>query len=142
MRTKCATLILSTFLMVCLLLPPGVSAKSMTMVGSLEITGGLTTELVGFAVIANPGLEKAITVQIPPLTFPVFVDGEAEDEATSKSKLLTKNFDTTVVLTNTTGAALNLQLKLRDAGGTLLSTTPVTLAAHATKVILVSDLLP
>ena len=139
----CALLILG------LLLPRGVSASHVTVFGSLTITkqggGVLTTELVGLALIANPGLEKNITIQIPPFSFPVLVGGETEDapEATSSSKLLTKNIDTTLVLTNTTSGTLSLTLTLRDAGGHVLSTTnPPSLAANASTVIMVSDLLP
>lgn len=148
MRTKSLAFLFSLLMLIAF--PVGVSASPLTIVGSLTITGdggaALTTELVGVAMIANPGFEKNSTIQIPPFTLPVFVDGEAEDEegSTSKSKLLKKNFDTTVVVTNTTGASLTIELTLRDAAGALLTPTPVpmTLAAHATKVIFVSDLLP
>jgi len=149
MRTKSLAFLFS-LLMLTALLPVGASASPLTVVGSLTITGAggaaLTTQLVGIAMIANPGFEKNSTIQIPPFTLPVFVDGEAEDEegSTSKSKLLKKNFDTTLALTNTTGASLVIELTLRDATGALLTPTPVsmTLLSHATEVIFVSDLLP
>ncbi len=103
----------------------------------------MTTELVGLALIANPGLEKNITTQIPPFTFPVLVDGETEDApGATSSKLLTKNVDTTLVLTNTTNGKLSLTLTLRDAGGNVLTTTNTSLAPNASTVIMVSDLLP
>jgi hypothetical protein len=57
-------------------------------------------------------------------------------------KLLKKNVDTTLILTNTTAAALPIEVTLRDADGTVLSLTLESLAARATNVIFVSDLLP
>lgn len=132
-----------------LALPLGGEAAPVTIVGSLMITGvgGVAlppNALSGFATIANPGAEKAITYQIPPFTFPVFVDGDNGVPGNSL-KLLKKNFDTTVVVTNTSGAALTIELRLFDANGTAIPTTPtpevVVIPKDGTKVIVVSDLL-
>ena len=146
MQTKSVACLFSflSLLVVTVLQPIGASAGSVSMVGSVTITGAggvaLTTQLTGFAVVANPGLEKGITIQVPPFTFPVFVEGENADG--SVGKLLKKNVDTTLVLTNTTAAALPIEVTLRDANGTVLSLTLESLAARATNVTFVSDLLP
>jgi hypothetical protein len=136
--------LIASLLILAALLSVPAAAASREMLGSLTITGpdgaALTTQLTGVAVIANPGFEKNITVQIPPFTFPVFVQGETTEE--SASRLLKKNFDTTLILTNTTAAPLVIELVLRDSSGSVLSSTVETLAAHASKVIFVSTLLP
>lgn len=125
------------------------SADPLTVLGSLVVTKGdggvLTTELTGFAVIANPGLEKTITQQLPPFTLPVFVDGDTASQPSVPGvpRLLRRNFDTTLVLTNTTASSLAIRLTLLGGGGAPLG-PPVSrsLAAHETILLLVSDLLP
>lgn len=153
MRTKHMAL-LAGLLLFSLLLPPGVSAKTVTMLGSLTITKvvtagppivetALTTELVGIALIANPGLEKIITQQLPPFTVPVFVDVDADDvRESSGPKILRKRVDTTLILTNTTDDPLEIHLTLRDPGGNTLGTQSRTLGDHATLALSLSDLLP
>jgi len=165
-------------------LPAAVSARPFTILGSLTITGDNNTPLqnnaiTGFAVIANPGLEKTIVQQFPPYTLPIFIDGEEEDESTRsrpddrphgddgppglrpdgpptsrpdrpgrpderpRIRLLRRNLDTTLVLTNTTAASLTIELTLKNAAGNVLTgPTDMTFAAHETKLIPVSDLLP
>jgi hypothetical protein len=143
------------------------AARPLTILGSLEITGDGGTPLAvgaltGFAVIANPGLEKTIVQQLPPLTVPVFIDGEeADDSARSRPddrpngppftdsaerprfRLLRRNLDTTVVLTNTTGATLVIELVLRSAAGDSLGgPRELSFAPHQTRAVQLSDLLP
>jgi hypothetical protein len=134
-----ATLILVA-LLVSLLLPQNSSAKSQTVLGSLTITGAGPTDLVGVVVTHNPGFEKTISQQIPPYTVPIFVDADVDD---TTGQVVNSRFETTVILTNTTGATLNLTLTIMDAGGTnTLATVPVTLLAHATTAIDLSGPLP
>lgn len=146
MQTKHAAL-LSALLIIGLLLPVGVLATPLTVFGSLTITKAdgvpLTTEVMGFAVIANSGFEKNITQQIPPFTAPFFVDVDVGEPSgpSRKRPVLQSRFDTTVVLTNTTAAPLNIELVLRDASGDLLTTEAMTLEPHATAVIFLSELL-
>lgn len=145
MRTKGAAL-LSALLITGLLLPVGVLATPLTVFGSLTITKAdgtpLTTELVGFAAIANPGFEKTITQSIPPFTVPFFVDVDKEDSSgSSGEKILKSRFDTTLVLTNTTADSLSITLTLRDDSGAPLTTEDRTLDPHATVVIVLSELL-
>lgn len=147
MRTKSA-IVLSLLLIFGLLVPSGAWAdKKLTAFGSgaLTTTGGAplgATDLVGAVVTANPGLEKTITLHIPPYTFPVFVN-KNEDKPDDDN-----NLDTIVILTNTSGGPLTFKLTLRDSGG-----TPITLkngmtsqtfmmTANQTIVIFISDLLP
>jgi hypothetical protein len=145
MRTICALVLAS--LALGLTLPTRASAARVTIVGSLTITGAggaaLTTELVGIALIANPGGEKSATIQIPPFVLPVVIDGE-DGGPGARGKLLSKNLDTTLLLTNTTTASMTIELTVRDGDGTSLTTSPavVTLGPRATKVVVVSDLLP
>jgi hypothetical protein len=127
--------------------PSAAQARPVTVLGSVTISddnGNPLTDgsLVGFAVISNPGLEKTMVQQIPPYTFPVFMDGESAGPGPSL-RLLRRNLDTTVVLTNTTGLALVIKLTLRDAtGAVVLGTLTRTLETLETRAIPVSDLLP
>jgi hypothetical protein len=152
MRTKWATIVCAV-LTLGFVLCGQAAAHPLTVAGSLTIAksdgGDLGTSLVGFAVIANPGFEKSITIHIPPFTLPVFIDGDREDgddddsAVSSSSRLVRRRFDTTVVLTNTTESLLGLKLTVRDGSGAVLANAvPVSLEAHETKVIPVSDLLP
>ena len=124
-----------------LLLPQGAVARRHTLLGSLSLTkvGGapLTNEVTGVAMISNPGFEKNISVPIPPYTLPVFIDQDENDSPHS----VDRHFDTMVILTNTTGASLDVVLTLRGADGVILNTTTVTLPAHGTKSISLSDLI-
>lgn len=140
MVTKRATL-LGILLVLGLLLPLGASAKTQTILGSVMITGVSPTDIVGVAVIHNPGFEKTITQQIPPLTFPVFVDVDKND---SGGAVLNKRFDTLVMLTNATAGPLNnIALTLLDASGTTtLASTTISLGAHASVAIFLSEVLP
>jgi hypothetical protein len=82
LRTK-RTVWLSALLLVGLLLPQEVSGRTRTILGSLTKTaiGGTspTMELAGVAVAHNPGFEKTVTQQLPPITIPVFVDDGKDD---------------------------------------------------------------
>ncbi len=124
-----------------LLLPSKAPAKTQTVLGSVMITGVSPTDLSGVAAILNPGFEKSISQQIPPLVFPVFIDVD-EDDVTGA--VLTKRFDTLVALTNTTGSQLNnITLTLLAADGTtVLGTKTFNLGPHASTLIFLSDLLP
>ncbi|MGH7263502.1 MAG: hypothetical protein ACREMB_01450 [Candidatus Rokuibacteriota bacterium] len=124
-----------------LLLACPAQAAAAAFVGSVTVEGAAEGEVVGFAVTANPGLEKTITQQLPPLTVPVIVEGDA-GPGPAGPKFLKKNLDTLLVLTNTTGVALNLTLRLRDADGGDVGTQALTLNPFATQVIIVSNLLP
>ena len=151
MRTKCIAFLAGLFL-VGLLLPSGVAAKTVTTLGSLTITQivgtgtaetALTTELVGMALIANPGFEMIIPQQLPPFTIPVFVDVDQEDTSESSGRrILKKRFETTLILTNTTDTLLKIILTFRDPSGKQVGKTQKTLDPHATLVLFLSDLLP
>ncbi len=139
MVIKRATL-LGILLVLGLLLPLGASAKTQTILGSVMITGVSPTDIVGVAVIHNPGFEKTISQQIPPLTFPVFVDVDEDDVS---GAVLNKRFDTVVTLTNATAGPLDdITLTLLDASGTTaLASTTIDLAANASAAVFLSDLL-
>jgi hypothetical protein len=127
-------------------LPAAAPARPVTVLGSLTITGdnaqALTNQIAGFAVIANPGLEKTIVQQLPPYTLPVFLDGEGPDGSPSL-RLLRRNLDTTVVLTNTTNAPLVIEITVRDAAGAILTgPRDMTFAAHETQTFQLADILP
>ena len=144
MRNRLLT-VLSALLILGLLLPQGVMARRHTLLGSISLTkaGGapLTNEVTGVATISNPGFEKNISEPIPPYTLPVFIDQDENDGADSSSRVTNKHMDTLVILTNTTGASLAVVLTLRDAEGVILNTITVTLPAHGTKAIALSDLI-
>ncbi len=141
MRTR-RTALLAILLLLGLLLPWGASAKTKTetILGSLTITGATADQLVGVVVDHNPGFEKTITLHIPPFTVPIFLDEDKEEDM--GGQVVTSRFDTTVVLTNTTGMPLSLTLTVRDAGGMVLATTTKTLGANATIMINLSTLVP
>ncbi len=141
MRTKATALL--AFLLTVGLLPTGAWAEHKTAFGSLTLTGSPTLvtsppTLVGFAVIANPGLEKTITVQIPPYTFPVAVNTNTDDKENDN------NLDTLVVLTNVSAGSETVVFTLRDPSGTPITLTPNTfvVAANNTLAVSVASLLP
>jgi hypothetical protein len=141
MRGK-STAVFSAVLIIALTLPAGALAKRVTGGGSLTITkasGALTTELVVTAVLTNPGLEKTITQQLP-LPGPLYVLPFAVNE--DKSNPQQSDLDTMLLLTNTTGSSLSIVLTLRALDGAVLATSPQTLTANQTLVLLISDLLP
>lgn len=148
MRTKWGVITAAVAVLGLVLVGPA-AAHQVSVSGSLTITGPAGAEptgLVGVAVVANPGYEKTITLQIPPFTLPVFIDGDRDDDdgsATSHHGWGERRLDTTLVLVNSTGSALSLEITVRDRSGTILANdVPVSLAAHETKVVQVSDLLP
>ena len=125
-----------------LLLPQVGWAGSHTVLGSLIVTKAdgspLTTgDVVGLALIANPGLEKSMAPQLPPYTVPVFIDVDTD----SGDHVVNSRFDTTVLLTNTTGSPLPVLLTVRDAGGVTLGSQMLTIAAHGTAAVMLSSLL-
>lgn len=142
MRTR-SVVVLSALLILAPFVPTSVWAKRVTAGGSLAIAGNpgpLTTQLVVVIVTANPGLEKTIVQQLP-LTGPIFVAPFFVSE--EKGNPLPNDIGTTVLLTNTTGAALSITLTLYDLDGVAIGTpTVLNFAAHETKVIKLSDLLP
>ncbi len=124
-----------------LLLPSGTWAKKVVTFGSLTITMSddtalAPTDLVGAAIIANPGLEKTITLQIPPFTFPIAVDTDTNNSGPN-------NLDTIIVVTNISGDTLEIKLNARNAAGDPIALTPntFTLDADATIAIRLSTLL-
>ena len=137
--------VLSALLILGLILPQGAMARRHTLLGSISLTktGGvpLIDEVTGVAAISNPGLEKTISVPIPPYTLPVFVDQDEQDGSDSNSSVTDRRFDTMVILTNTTGASLAVVITLRDAEGVILNTTTVTLPAHGTRAVALSGLI-
>ena len=158
MQTKWATIVCAG-VMLGLLLAGEAAADRRSIAGSVSITGPGDTELVdgdlvGLAVIANPGFEKTITQQLlPPFTLPVFIEEDlVEDDAASPSsrsglRLLRRHLDTTLVLTNPKGGTsltddLHLTLTLWNAAGDeALGSRSVTLAPHQTMLVPVSSLL-
>jgi hypothetical protein len=142
MRTR-SVAALSLLLLTGLLVPATGWAKRVTAGGSLTIAGGsgpLTNQLVAVMVTANPGLEKTIVQQLP-LPGPLYVAPFFVNE--DKNKPGQGDIGTLVLLTNTTAAPLAITLTLRDLDGNVLGTpAPVNLAAHETRVIELSDLLP
>jgi hypothetical protein len=128
-----------------LLLAGPAAAKSAAFLGSLTIEGATEEQVSGFVITANPGLEKTITQQIPPLTVPVIVEGEVDEVSTSSHgggpKFLKKNLDSLLVLTNRTDGALDLTLRLRRADGTDAGTQSLQLGAFATQFVVLSNLL-
>lgn len=132
-------------LVAAMVLPVAGAARPVTVLGSVSITTPDETpladgSLTGFALIANPGLEKTIVQPIPPYTFPVFMQGEA---AEAGLKLLKKDLDTLLVMANATAAPLSVKVTLRDAAATSeLGVLEVTLGARETRALAVSDLLP
>ncbi|MDE2060730.1 MAG: hypothetical protein KGL31_04620 [candidate division NC10 bacterium] len=130
-----------------MLVPASALAKRVSVFGSLAIakctdgactsTTGLTTEFNGIAVIANPGLEKTITFQIPPFTFPIFANKERSDPGDS-------DLDTILCLVNVSGSSQTIRLTLRDMDGNpvALTTDTFTVDVNHTLSLLLSDLLP
>ncbi len=154
MRTHRLVVLLVALVAVALSSPSAAPAHPVTVLGSVKITSDpagtdLTGKLVGFAVIANPGLEKTISVPIPSFTLPVFIDGDKpdvdDDSATTsggKKPFLNKRLDTALALTNTSGGSLSILVTVRDADGATLGSESHTLAANETVLVFISNLLP
>jgi hypothetical protein len=124
-----------------LLLAYPVVATAAPFVGSVTITGAVEGDLVGFAVTANPGLEKTITQPLPPFTVAVVVEGE-EGPTPGGPKILKKSLDTVLVLTNTKITELTVELTLRDGDGNTVGSGVVPIPAKGTRVVILSNLLP
>lgn len=130
-----------------MLLPASALARRVTAFGSLKIDGctdvtctstfGLTTQFNGVSIVANPGSEKAVTQQIPPFWFPVFVNKEKDSPGDG-------DLDTRLVLVNVSGSSQTIKLTLRDLNGNIvtLTTNVFTVDANHTLNLLLSDLLP
>jgi hypothetical protein len=142
MRTRTVA-VLSTLLVLGLLVPGTGWAKRVSAGGSITIAGGsgpLTNQLVAVVFNANRGLEKTIVQQLP-LPGPIYVAPFFVNE--DKDKPEQGDLITLVILTNTTAAPLQITLTLRALDGDLLApSTPLSLAAHETRVIHLADLLP
>ena len=150
MRKRWMALI-TPILVTALLVPAGAWARRIEAAGGIFIDkcasisgttcvtpGALTNELVVTAVMANPGLEKTITQQLP-LPGPLYVLPFIVDEDKDNPK--PGDFDTILGLTNTTNATLNIRLTVRKTDGTTLATILRTLNPFATIEILLSDAL-
>lgn len=130
-----------------MLVPASALAKRVSVFGSLAIdkctdvactgTTALTTELNGIVIIANPGLVKNITFQVPPFTFPVFVNKETDSPGDG-------DLDTRLVLVNVSGNSQQIKLTLRDLNGNpvTLTTDIFTVDVNHTLNLLLSHLLP
>jgi hypothetical protein len=126
-------------LVVGLLVPGIAAARRGNMMGSLTISGdNLPNRLVGIAVVSNPGLEKTMVQQIPPFTVPVIVDVEFEDSSNGP-RILNKNLDTTVVLTNVSSAPLTVTLTLRDGDGNEIGSVNVQIPGNGTRALSLVD---
>lgn|SRR5574341_1137439 len=141
MRTKHSTW-LAAFLLLALFLPTGASAATQTIVGSVTVTNAdftaPPTDLVGVAIIHNPGFEKTSSQQLPPFTAPIFLDVDTND---TTGDVVHSRFETTLMLTNT-GGAKTIGLIIRGAEGNQLAQETVNLGGFATVLINLSTLLP
>ena len=149
MRAKLSVMVTMGLLIASLAVPKASLGKHVTAFGSLTIsrctdqacaaTAALTSEVVVFAVTANPGLEKTMNVflQGPPFTFPVFVNGDNANPGNG-------DLDTIVVITDLTGSGLTVNLSLRDQGGNPIALTPntVVIPANGTGAASLTKLLP
>jgi hypothetical protein len=129
-------------LLVAVLLVPGIAAaRRGNVVGSLTISGdNLPNRLVGIALVANPGLEKTMVQQLPPFTVPVIVDVEFDDSSNGP-RILNKNLDTTVVLTNVSSTPLTVTLTLRDGDGNDIGSVDVQIPGNGTRALSLVDAL-
>ena len=138
MRKMFATSALA--LLVAVLLVSGIAAaRRGNVVGSLTISGdNLPNRLVGIAVVSNPGLEKTMVQQIPPFTVPVILDVEFDDSSNGP-RILNKNLDTSVVLTNVSTTPLTVTLTLRDGDGNEIGSVDVQIPGNGTRALSLVD---
>jgi hypothetical protein len=150
MRTKSLLMVAVLVVVTGLLAAPASAATLLRSVSVTKLVGAVESnltadppELVGTVVISNPGLEKTITQQLPPFTLPIVIDAEGSGNSL---KVLKKNLDAVLLLTNPSGtAAITVVIRVWDPDGAELTPpggVSQTLAAHATKAIRISDLLP
>lgn len=151
-RETTLVVILATTLML-VVSPAQALAREELAVGSIAYSASAAS-LIGFVVIGNPGFEKTTTYQFPSppstsFTTPFFTDLEVEGEGMgggSGRRVLARNFDTTIVMTNTSSAGLDVSLIFFNQGGMPINGTDVTpIMVHidpkGTQVRLVSALL-
>ena len=139
MRKQLAA-IASALLVAALLVPEVASARRTVVVGSLTIAGvNIQNAIVAMAVVSNPGLEKTIVQQMPPFTVPVVVDADLDD--VPKPRVLGKNLDTTVIITNLIAAPVGVTLIVRDGDGQIIGTLDVSIPGNGTRAVSLADAL-
>ncbi len=108
--------------------------------GILTISFDSHTELVGAKVVDSHGREESINEHILPLTVPVSVNGT---NGNSNGGASGGGGDTLLTLTNTTNRPFkSITLTFRDANrAATLARKTISLDAHATMVLFLSDLL-
>jgi hypothetical protein len=160
MKTKSSMTRVTTFVMILaatlvpVILPTQALARQEVMVGSIAYSASAPS-VIGLVSMANPGFEKTITYQFPSppstsFTTPFFLDldveGEDAESTPRHGRVLNRNFDTTVVMTNTSLAGVTIDLTFFDQAGNPINgtdTTPihVALGPKATTALFVSNLL-
>jgi len=160
MTTKSSMTRVTTFVMILVamsvpvILPAQALAHEEAMVGSIAYSASAPS-VIGLVAIANPGLEKTVTYQFPSppstsFTTPFFMDldveGEDAESTPRHGRVLNRNFDTTIVMTNTSLAGVTVDLTFFDQAGKPINgtdTTPihVALGPKATTALSVSNLL-
>ncbi len=125
-------------------------ASQAVTIGSIAYTA-TAPSVIGLVSISNPGFEKTIVYQFPPLspswTTPFFTDLELEVDG-GKGHVVGRNFDTTIVLTNTSSSpgGVDVDLTFYDQDGGVINgpdVNPITvhLAPKGTQVLSASILL-
>ncbi len=152
-RATTLVMILATTLMLVVSPAQALASREELAVGSIAYSASAAS-LIGFVVIGNPGFEKTTTYQFPSppstsFTTPFFTDLEVEGEGMgggSGRRVLARNFDTTIVMTNTSSAGLDVSLTFFNQAGMPINGTDVTpIMVHidpkGTQIRLVSALL-
>lgn len=155
--TRAAMLRLALAVTLRLLISPSQAlAQQEVITGSIAYSASAPS-VIGLVSINNPGFEKTVAYQFPsppstsfttPFFMDVNVEVEMEDSADSigHRRVMDRNFDTTIVMTNTSAAGTTVDLTFFDQAGNPINGTDITpihvsLAGKATMVLFVSSLL-
>ncbi len=141
-------------------LVPGIFSAPVQALSEEQVVGSIVfgapgSSVIGLVIIGNPGFEKTAGYPFPfpsPASFttPFFTDLEVEGDGSGGGgrRVVGKNFDTTIVITNTSSTAggVDVSLTFFDQAGTPINDTKansikVHLDPNGTQVRLVSNLL-
>ncbi len=129
-------------------MPRLAQASEAATIGSIAYTA-TEASVIGLVSINNPGFEKTIVYQFPSppstsWTTPFFTDLELDGDG-GKGHVVGRNFDTTIVLTNTSSSlgGVDVSLTFYDQAGAAINGNPITvhIDPKGTQVRLASNLL-
>ncbi len=131
-RVRSALLLLSLAMVLGMVVRPAprlAQASQAVTIGSIAYTASADS-VIGQVFISNPGFEKTIVYQFPSppstsWTTPFFTDLELDGDG-GKGHVVGRNFDTTIVLTNTSSqGGVDVTLTFYNQAGAAINGNPI-----------------